>query len=55
MTLELQGRPVAEINQKFKIIGDIWEVNCRAVPPDFDRRVLIACMLLMAMIERKHK
>ena len=55
MTLKLNNVPVAEINQKFKIIGDIWELNCLAVPQWFDRRVLLGGLLLMGMIERKHK
>lgn len=55
MTLELHGQTVATINQKFKIIGDIWELNCINVPPYFDRRVLLSCLLLMGMIERSRK
>ena len=55
MTLELNGVSVAEINQSFKIIGDIWEMNCHSVPPDFDRRVLLGAMLLIGLIERRHK
>ena len=55
MTLELNGVPVAEINQSFKIIGDIWELNGRQIPPNFDRRVLLATILLMGLIERRHK
>lgn len=55
VTLSIQGRPVAEIKQKFKIIGDIWEIDCRNIPQDFDRRVLLACIILMGLIERKHK
>jgi uncharacterized protein YxjI len=55
MTLELDGKPVAEINQQFKIIGDIWDMNCLQVPQDFDRRVLLSCMLLMGTIERSRK
>jgi uncharacterized protein YxjI len=55
LKVELNGRPVAEINQEFKIIGDSWELNCIAVPPNFDRRVLLSCLLLMGMIEREHK
>lgn len=54
-TLELQGQPVAEINQKFKVVGDIWEVRCTSVPPNFDRRVLLSLAILMGMIERRHK
>ncbi|MEW6069460.1 MAG: hypothetical protein AB1485_02470 [Candidatus Thermoplasmatota archaeon] len=53
--LELQGKPVTEIKQQFKIIGDIWEMDCTNVPPELDRRVLLSCILLMGMIERKHK
>ncbi len=52
--LELDGRPVAEINQSFKIVGDIWEIDCQNIPPDFDRRVLLSCILLMGIIERRH-
>ena len=55
ITLELQGRPVAEINQQFKIIGDIWDINCMNLPPMFDRRVMLSCALLMGMIERARK
>lgn len=55
MTLTLKGQPVGEINQKFKIVGDIWEVNILNMPSDFDRRVLLGGALLMAMIERRHK
>ncbi len=55
MTLKLGNEPVAEINQKFKIIGDIWELNCINVPSWFDRRVLLGGLILMAKIERKNK
>jgi uncharacterized protein YxjI len=53
--VEFYGQEVAEIKQHFKIIGDIWEVDCSRVPPGFDRRTLIATMLLMGMIERDRK
>ena len=55
MTLTLNGQPVAEINQKFKVIGDIWEIKVLNLPNDFDRRVLLSGALLMAMIERRYK
>ena len=55
LVVEFYGQPVAEIKQRFKVIGDIWEVDCTRLPPDFDRRTLIACMLLMGMIERDRK
>ena len=55
MVLEMDGQIMANINQDFKIIGDIWEMDCQRMPPNFDRRVLIACILLMGMIERRHK
>ena len=55
MKVKLDGREVAEINQKFKIIGDIWELRCKDLPEDFDRRVLLAGLILMAMIERRTK
>jgi len=55
MTIDLNGVPIAEVNQSFKIIGDIWEMKCLQVPPDFDRRVLIGTMLLMGTIERDRK
>lgn len=55
MHLELNGQKVATINQEFKIIGDIWNMNCINVPPDFDRRVLLSCILLMGTIERSRK
>jgi hypothetical protein len=54
-TLELGGRPVATINQQFKVIGDIWEVSCQALPPAFDRRVLLGGALLMSLVERARK
>jgi len=53
--VEFFGQEVAEIKQQFKIIGDIWEVDCSRVPPQFDRRTLLASMLLMGMIERDRK
>ncbi|RLF51196.1 MAG: hypothetical protein DRN19_03225 [Thermoplasmata archaeon] len=55
MKVKVDGREVAEINQKFKIIGDIWELRCKDLPEDFDRRVLLAGLILMAMIEREMK
>ena len=53
--VEIYGKEVAEIKQQFKIIGDIWEVDCSRVPPQLDRRVLLGAMLLMGMIERDRK
>jgi hypothetical protein len=53
--VEFYGQEVAEIKQQFKIIGDIWEVDCSRVPAQFDRRTLVASMLLMGMIERDRK
>ena len=55
ITMELDGRPVVQIDQQFKIIGDIWDVECHSLPDDFDRRVLLAGVVLMAMIERQRK
>ena len=55
MVVELNGQTVAEVNQEFKIIGDIWEMNCLNVPPQFDRRILLSTMLLMGSIERDRK
>lgn len=53
MTLELGGRPVAQINQEFKVIGDVWDIAAQDIPPAFDRRVLVACALLMGMVEEE--
>ncbi|MBN1677268.1 MAG: zinc ribbon domain-containing protein [Candidatus Thermoplasmatota archaeon] len=55
VVVEFYGREVAEIKQQFKIIGDIWEVDCSRIPYQFDRRVLLAAMLLMGMVERDRK
>jgi len=55
MTLTLGGVPVAQINQEFKIIGDIWDIHCANLAPQFDRRVLLGMALLMGMIERQRK
>jgi uncharacterized protein YxjI len=55
VTLELQGRPVAQINQEFRVIGDVWDINVQDMPPAFDRRVLVSCALLMGMIEREQE
>lgn len=55
MTMELNGQKVATINQDFKIVGDIWTMNCLNVPPGFDRRVLLSCILMMGTIERDRK
>jgi uncharacterized protein YxjI len=53
--VEFYGQQVAEIKQQFKIIGDIWELDCTRVPHQVDRRVLLAGMILMGMIERARK
>ena len=55
MTMKINDIPVAEINQQFKIIGDIWELNCIQIPQTLDRRVLLSGILLMGMIERSRK
>lgn len=55
MTLKLNKVPIAEINQQFKIVGDSWELKCLNVPRDLDRRVLLAGILLMGMVERSRK
>ena len=47
--VELYGHQVAEIRQQFKVIGDEWDVDCSGLPPQFDRRVLLAGMILMGM------
>lgn len=55
VAVEFYGQEVAQIKQQFKIIGDIWEVDCSRVPPQFDRRTLLGCMIIMGMIERDRK
>jgi uncharacterized protein YxjI len=55
ITMELNGQPVVQIDQRFKIIGDIWDIQCHSLPDKFDRRVLLAGVVLMAMIERQRK
>ena len=55
LTMTLMGQPVAYINQQFKIIGDIWEIQCQALPASFDRRVFLSGVILMGMIERARK
>jgi uncharacterized protein YxjI len=55
ITMKLNGKPVVQIEQQFKIVGDIWNVKCHSLPGQFDRRVLLAGVILMAMIERQRK
>jgi uncharacterized protein YxjI len=55
LVIEFNGQEAAEIKQQFKVVGDKWEVDCSRIPPQFDRRTLISCMLLMGMIERDRK
>jgi len=55
VVVEFYGKEVAEIKQQFKVIGDIWEVDCSRIPANFDRRTLLACMLMMGMVERDRK
>jgi uncharacterized protein YxjI len=55
VAVEFNGREVAQIKQQFKIIGDIWEIDCSGVPAQFDRRTLLGCMIIMGMIERQRK
>jgi uncharacterized protein YxjI len=47
------GQTIATIDQQFKVIGDIWEINAQGFPPAADRRVLVGCAILMGMIERQ--
>lgn len=55
MILSLKEKQIGTINQRVKIIGDIWEMHCDEVPKDFDRRVLASCIILMGLIERVMK
>ncbi len=55
LTLTFQGAPVAEIDQQFKVIGDIWDLKCMNLPPYLDRRVVLGGLLLMGMVERDKK
>ncbi len=55
VVVEFNGQEVAEIKQQFKVIGDSWEVDCSRVPANFDRRTLLAAMLMMGMVERDRK
>ena len=55
MIFKLDGKDVAKIDQKFKTIGDIWTLQCLNLPENFDRRVLLSCLILMGMIERARK
>ena len=55
MTLEINGQPIAYINQRFKIIGDIWDITCLKGARNIDRRVFLGAALLMGMIERSRK
>ncbi len=51
--VEVLGQQVAEIRQQFRVIGDEWDVDCARIPPQLDRRVLLAGMILMGMVERE--
>lgn len=55
VSVEFYGREVAEIKQRFKVIGDVWEVDCSRLPPQFDRRTLLAAMLIMGLIQQDQK
>ncbi len=55
VNVEFNGREVTQIKQQFKVIGDSWEVDCSRVPANFDRRTLLAAMLMMGMVERDRK
>jgi hypothetical protein len=55
ISVEVNGRTVCEIKQQFKIVGDSWEVDLTAMPEYLDRRVILATMLMMGMIERERK
>lgn len=53
--VEFLGRPVGEIKQAFRLVGDEWSVDCSNIPPQFDRRTLLGAVILMGMIERDRK
>ena len=53
--VEFNGREVAQIRQQFKVIGNVWEVDCSGLPPQFDRRTLLATMLIMGMMSEERR
>ncbi|MDD1747415.1 MAG: hypothetical protein LUQ16_06615 [Methanomassiliicoccales archaeon] len=55
MCLEVNGKLVCEIKQQFKIVGDTWEVDLSSMPDYLDRRIILAAMLMMGMVEREKK
>jgi uncharacterized protein YxjI len=55
VAIEFYGKEVAEIKQRFKVIGDVWEVDCGQLPPQFDRRTLLACMLIMGALREESR
>lgn len=55
VAVEFYGKEVAEIKQRFKVIGDVWEVDCSRLPPQFDRRTLLACMVIMGALREESR
>jgi len=53
--VEINGQKICQIKQQFKVVGDTWEVDCSQMPVYLDRRVLLASMLMMGMVERQKK
>lgn len=52
--VELNGQIVSLFKQKFKVIGDIWELDFTGDPNHaLDRRLGICGALMMSMVERK--
>jgi hypothetical protein len=51
--VEFLGQEVTEIRQQFRVIGDEWDVDCSRLPAQFDRRVLLAGIIMMGMVERE--
>jgi uncharacterized protein YxjI len=55
VVVEFYGKEVAEIKQRFKVIGDVWEVDCSRLPPQFDRRTLLAGMVIMGALREESR
>lgn len=52
-TVEMSGQVITEYKQRFKIIGDIWELDFSMDPNHvLDRRLGICGAMMMAMVER---
>jgi hypothetical protein len=43
--LEIDGKVIAKVNQKIRLGKDYWDIDCKDMPEDLDKRLLFTALL----------